>query len=295
MKLSIIIVSFNTKDFLRKVIKSIPSKKTWEIIVVDNASSDGSPKTVTKHFPLVKLLRNQKNLGFAKANNQGIKASRGEYVLLLNSDTKVKPQALEKLIEFMDKNPDVGIASGQLLNPDGTIQPQGGYLPRLSNLALWLLFIDDIPGLNKLFHSYQLRNKRSFEKEIRLGWVSGTAMLIRKDMLEKTGLLDENIFMYGEDVELCFRAHKQGFKVALTPDSKIIHFGQQSSGGVPTKAWLGEFAGIKYFFKKHKSKWEYPLLRALLKIGALLRMFVFGILQGRQEVYEAYKSAYKLA
>lgn len=295
MQLTIIIVSFNTKDLLRKAVKSIPTKPDWEVIVVDNASTDGSVEMLKEEFPGVKLITNSENLGFAKANNQGIKTSSGKFVLLLNSDTQVKKDALEQLVEFMQKNPQVGIASGQLLNPDGSIQPQGGYLPHLSNVAFWMLFIDDIPAIGKYLWPYHITDRKKFTKERRIGWVGGTAMMIKRVVLEKVGLLDEEIFMYAEDVEFCLRAQEAGFLVAITPLSKIIHYGQQSSGGAPSAAWLGEYKGIKYIFKKHKPSWEYPIVRLLLKLGALLRMGIFGILQGRKDAYEAYKKALQLA
>lgn len=295
MELSIIIVSYNTKKLLKQTIESIPSKSDWEIICIDNASTDDSVEMIKKEFPRVKVIKNSNNRGFSKANNQGIKKSRGEYILLLNSDTKVKANALENMHKFLKDNPKVGIASCQLLNLDGSIQSQGGYLPSLSNIAFWMLFIDDIPLLRKFLHPYQLRDKKAFTKERQIGWVSAAAMMIKRNVFEKIGFLDESIFMYGEDVEFCLRVNKAGLQVAITPKASIIHFGQQSSGGAASASWLGEYKGIKYIFKKHKPSWEYPIVRLLLKVGALLRMFVFGILQGRKDTYEAYKKAFKLA
>lgn len=295
MQLSIIIVSFNTKDLLQQTIESIPKKKEREIIVVDNASKDGSCEMVEENYPDVKLIKNKENVGFSQANNQGIKISSGKLILLLNSDTKILNEALDKLARYMQKNPEVGISSCQLLNPDGSIQPQGGYLPRLSNVSFWMLFIDDLPLVGKYLSPYQLRDKSAYTKERLVGWVGGAAMCIRRRVIEAVGFLDERIFMYAEDVEYCLRASKKGFKIGFTPEPKIMHYGQQSSGGAPTNAWLGEFQGIKYIFRNHKPKWEYPILRLFLKLGALLRMIIFGILGGRKEVYEAYKKAFELA
>jgi GT2 family glycosyltransferase len=158
-----------------------------------------------------------------------------------------------------------------------------------------MLFIDDIPLLGKFLKPYQLRDHKAFTSERLMGWVGGTAMMIRRDVTKKIGLLNEDMFMYAEDIEFCMRAHEKGFLVAITPDAKIIHYGQQSSGGAPKAAWLGEYKGLKYIFNKHKPSWEYPVLRMLLKTGALLRIFVFGILQGRRDAYEAYKEAFNLA
>ncbi|OGY18466.1 MAG: hypothetical protein A2900_03610 [Candidatus Chisholmbacteria bacterium RIFCSPLOWO2_01_FULL_50_28] len=295
MELSIIIVSYNTKELLAETIASIRLKPTWELLVIDNASSDGSPDMVRRKFPGVVLVENRQNLGFAKANNKGIGAAKGEFVMLLNSDTKVCDDAIGSLLEFMKSSPKVGIASCQLNNPDGSIQPQGGFLPRLSNIAFWMLFIDDIPWLGKYLWPYHVNDSKAYLNEHRTGWVGGTAMMIRKGVIDKIGLLDEEIFMYGEDVEYCIRARRAGFEVAITPKGKIIHYGQKSSGGAQKPAWLGEFKAVKYVFAKHKPKWESPVLRVLLKTGALLRMLVFGILQGRKDAYAAYKEAFWMA
>lgn len=295
MQLSTIIVNYNTKNLLRQTLRSIPQKQDWEVIVVDNGSTDGSLDMLKKTFPQVKRIENRENLGFAKANNQGIKASSGSFILLLNSDTIVKPNAIQNLIAHLERNPSVGIASGQLLNPDGSIQPQGGYLPRLLNIVFWMVFLDDLPLIGKHLRPYHLNDKAAFTRERLIGWVGGTAMMIRREVFEKAGPLDEEIFMYAEDVEFCMRAQKEGFKASITPRAKIVHYGQQSSGGAPAAAWLGEYRGLQYIFQTHKPRWEYPVVRLLLKIGAILRMLLFGILQGRKDAYEAYKKAFAMA
>jgi GT2 family glycosyltransferase len=294
MKLSIVIVSYNTKEMTGRAINSLPLRSDIEILVIDNASTDGTSEMIRKRFPEIDLIVNDKNLGFAKAVNQGIKKSRGEFVMLLNSDTQAKDNAIDELMDFMKSNPSIGVASCQLLNPDGSIQPQGGYLPRLSNIAFWMLFIDDIPIIGKNLFPYQLRNRNTFLKERKMGWVGGTAMLIKRQVIEDIGYFDENLFMYGEDVEFCYRANNKGIKISVTPKAKIVHHGQQSSQGKSSAAILGEFKALKYIFKKHKPVWEYPILRLLLKIGALLRMFIFGILQGK-ETYAIYKKAFQMA
>lgn len=295
MQLSIVIVSFNTKTLLKQTIRSISKKADWEMIVVDNSSSDGSIAMLKHDFPEVKVITNRANVGFAKANNQGIAMSTGESILLLNSDTIVYKDALENLLRHMENHPEVGIASGQLLNPDGSIQPQGGYLPGLLNIAFWMLFLDDLPLVGKHLLPYHVNEKAVFTRERMIGWVGGTAMMIRRAVIEKAGTLDEEIFMYAEDVEFCMRAQQEGFKVSITPEAKILHYGQQSSGGAPAAAWLGEYRGLMYIFRKHKPRWEYPVMKLLLKIGAILRMLLFGILQGRKDAYEAYKKAFAMA
>lgn len=296
MKLSIVIISFNTKQIILDCLKSIYATAAdldLKVIVIDNASTDGSAPAIATQFPQVKLIKNSRNLGFTKANNQGIRASRGEYIMLLNSDTLVKPRAIQKLIKFMDSHPQVGIAAPQLLNPDGLIQPNGGYLPRLSNIIAWILFVDDLPFIKPWFWSYQLRYLPKFQQTRNFGWLQGAALVLRRSMLDQIDLLDEQIFMYAEDVELCYRARKSGWQVMLLPQAQVIHQGFRS--GSPQKAILGEYQGLKYIFQKHKPAWELPLLRLSLKLGALLRLMIFGTIWRDAQKYAIYRTALALA
>lgn len=296
MKLSIIIISFNTKELTLDCLKSIYATAVDlnpEVIVIDNASTDSSAPAITTQFPQVKLIKNSRNLGFTKANNQGIKAGRGDYVMLLNSDTIVSPGAIQALIDFMDYHPRVGIAAPQLLNPDGSIQPNGGFLPRLSNIIAWMLFIDDLPFVSPWFWSYQLRYLPKFSRTREMGWLQGAALVLRRQTLEEIGPLDENIFMYAEDVEICYRARKSGWQVMLLPQAQIIHKGFQS--GSSEKAILGEYQGLKYIFQKHKPAWELPVIRLSLKLGALLRLMIFGTIWRDAQKYAIYRTALALA
>ena len=296
LKLSIIIVSFNTRQLTLNCLESIKKTtgfKDVEVIVVDNASTDKSVEAIKDQFPQVKILRKSINTGFAKANNQGIKVASGEYIMLLNSDTLVKPEALLRLVEFMDAHPRAGILAPQLLNPNGSIQPNGGFLPRLSNIIAWMLFIDDLPFIKPWFWSYQLRGSSHFIQTRSLGWVQGAALVLRHSLIDQIGGLDENIFMYAEDVEICYRARKSGWQVMLLPQAQIVHLGFKS--GSSQKAILGEYGGLKYIFKKHKPAWEMPLLRLFLKLGSLLRIVVFGTITPDKQKYATYKTALTLA
>ena len=286
--LSIIIVSYNTKDLLKKCVDSVTeelgnSKITGEIIVADNASTDDSVK-VAKGLG-VSVIQNRENLGFGGANNLGAKQAKGRYLLFLNPDTEVKEGALGKMVEFMDENPEAGIASCRLVNPDGSFQPQGGYLPRLSTVAVWALFIDDIPLVGKLLPSYQMRSG-----SWRVGWEGGTAMAVRRQAWEQLGGFDEKIFMYGEDVEICYRANKIGWKVMINPEAEIVHVGKASGG-----RWVtGEVRGLLYIFKKHKPGWEMPILKVMLAVGMGLRWLIFGILAGNETLRQAYAESLRV-
>lgn len=309
--LSVIIVSYNTRELLERCLTSVAeeigrNKITAEVIVVDNDSKDDSVELLKqlknhKSYFINHILFNRENLGFGKANNQGVREAKGRYILFLNPDTELKSGALAKMVDFLDKNPKVGIASCKLLNSDGTMQPQGGYLPRLSTVAAWALFLDDFPILREILPSYQMgKAHRSFlpgdswrrqespdYKEI--GWVGGTAMFVRKDAWEQLGGFDENIFMYGEDVEICYRANRKGWKTAINPQAEIVHAGKASGG-----KWVtGEVEGLLYIFRKHKPAWEMPILRAILGAGMGARWLIFGILGGNSDLRLAYVEAIK--
>lgn len=292
--LSIVIVSYNTRKLLEKCLQSLAediemSQISAEVIVVDNGSNDGSLGMINKFR--IRLIENKKNIGFGRANNQAVKIATGRYLLLLNSDTEIRPGALSKMMAFMQSHPEVGIASCQLKNPDRSIQPQGGFLPRLSTVAIWSLFIDDLPGFNQFLPSYQLRRKSFFVGQAKdIGWVGGTAMFIRNKVWKQLDGFDEHIFMYGEDVELCYRASLLGWKVMINPEAEIIHHSKASGG-----RWVtGEVEGLLYLFAKHKPKWEMPVLRFILKVGMGLRWWIFGILGGHEELKIDYKKAVDL-
>lgn len=221
MELSVIIVSFNTRELLKKCLASI---KNAEIIVVDNASTDGSVEMVKREFPQVKLIENRENLGFAKANNQALGLAHGEYRLLLNSDTQVKPQALEHLVAFAKKHPEVGIIGARLLNLDGSVQSS----------------VYHFPSIKGAIDEYWLGKKGSYEKYALTGLdpvsveaVTGAAMLIPKSTIEKIGLLNEQYFMYFEDLDYCRRVKRANLKVYYLPDAEVIHYHGASGKGSP--------------------------------------------------------------
>ncbi len=325
MKLSIITVSYNTKDLtlqtLETAIKEINSSKLLkgqtEIFVVDNDSKDGSPaacETLLKKlkFPHYKVFANKDNLGFARANNQATEVAKGEYIILLNSDTITHPGGLSLLVEAMDAHPvreatanssdsqefdKLGMIAPTLLNPDGSIQNQGGDLPSLLSVAAQMLFLDDIPVLGRLlpstqhtgmsekaFHNYDQNTPALISK----GWIAGTAMLMRRALIDDIGLLDGNIFMYGEDQEYCMRARHHHWDIAIHPRATITHFGCASSSS--RNAIHGEIKGYLYIWHKHMPAWQLPLLKGILWLGTSLRQLAYSL--RRQAVPAAiYKDA----
>jgi GT2 family glycosyltransferase len=193
----------------------------------------------------------------------------------------------------MDSNPQVGIASPKLLNPDHTIQPQGGALPGLFKIILWAFLIDDLPLLDRLILPYHQNYPQFFTQTRPLGWVAGTAMCLRRSLLDEIGLLDEKIFMYSEDTDLCLRAQSHGHSVYNVSSSQVIHLGHAS--GSNTQAILGEFRGLIYLYRKHYPAWQLPLLRLILKFAVLLRLFLFGTIFRQPHKYDTYQKALKIS
>lgn len=325
MKLSIIIVSYNTKELtlqtLQSVVKEVNSsaklKNQTEILLIDNNSTDGSVavcKQLLKQlkFPHHQVLANQNNLGFAKANNQAAALASGDFLLLLNSDTIVQKNALSLLVTAMEQNgineqtassqfsgafDKLGILAPTLLNPDGSIQNQGGSLPSLATIASQMLFLDDLPFLGRFFPSTQHTGLSDFAfhsydentpQLIAKGWVAGTAMLIRRELIDDIGLLDSNIFMYGEDQEYCLRARHHHYDVAIHPKAKVTHFGSASSSSA--NAIIGEIKGYLYIWRKHKPAWQLPVLKTILLTGCLLRQIIYA-LRGQEKASKIYKEA----
>lgn len=287
--ISIIILSWNTKKLLRDCLRSLyvfnPKLYDLEVIVVDNASTDGSPEMVGRGFNKVNLFQNKENIGFARANNQGIKKAKGDYLLLLNSDTIVKNKAPVKMARFLEQHPEAGAVGCKLLNPDGTDQPSFGPFPSLFISAV-MLFAEHWLGGHLV--------RRSSKQVKETDWVMGSALMVRKEVVEKTGMLDEKFFMYLEEVEWCYRIKKAGYKIFFYPGAKIIHIGGASSPTGRKDPILNIYRGLIYFYKKHYPRWQLPVLRLMLKLKAAGTLLV-GYLTNSQYLKETYGQAFKIS
>lgn len=293
MELSVIIVNFNTKELLDACLQSVFASQgvSFEVVVIDNASTDGSAALVAHKYPHVHLIENKKNIGFAKANNQGMKEARGEYYLLLNSDTKVFPETFEKLVAYARKEKGGSLIGCQTLSSNGSIKSSAGYYPSLLRVFLWMTFLDDL-GLKYVIRPYHVQDASFFTKDQTVDWVQGACMLIPRRVYENVGGLDEDIFMYGEDVEYGKRVKDSGFSVLFCADTQIIHIGQGSSGKRPIRALVGEFQGLKVIYRKHGGFLSRILLALLLQWGAVMRYLIFGILYGSQDAKDAYAKSF---
>jgi N-acetylglucosaminyl-diphospho-decaprenol L-rhamnosyltransferase len=265
MTLCIIIVNWNTADLLQDCLESLRAGEVRldEVWVVDNASTDDSVARVAQRFPAVHLIRNSANVGFAGANNQGIAASTGEYVLLLNSDTLVPPGTVASLVRFMSEHSRVGACGPRLLRPDGTPQPYAyGGDPTLAYLLR--------RGLGRLLLGRSLHDWTT-DRMLEVDWVSGACLLLRRAALEQVGLLDGQFFMYFEDNDLCLRLRRAGWLIYYAPGSAITHLGGQSLRRNPP-AQAAYQNSLRYFYAKHYGPAERVLLNAGLAIyNRLLR------------------------
>ena len=273
MDVSTVIINWNTRDVLRDCLASVYANTkniAFEVIVVDNASSDGSVDMIRSEFPHVKLIANSGNRGFAGANNQAIAVGQGRYVLLLNSDTVVLEGALDKMVAFADSHPEAGIATCRVLSKDKTLQPTCFMFPSVLNLFLWATY------LSKLFPK-----SRFFGRERMTWWnrndvrdvdvATGCFMLVRRQAIEQIGLLDERFFMYFEEADWCYRFKKGGWKILFTPSAEIIHLGGASTKQAGSKMALEYVASMLRFFKKHKSWLSYRFACLLLALCFFLR------------------------
>lgn len=274
---SLIILSFNTKSLLKDCIESVTARienTEYEILVVDNASTDGTPAMVKKDFKDVKLIQNTQNLGFTKGNNIGAKHAQGEYLLFLNSDTKLDGE-ISTAVELLSQDNTIGVIGGVFKNSDGSMQKSFGNFYSLTHVFLLLLGME------------RLKSPR-LASPLETDWVSGGFMLIRRALFEKFGGFDEHIFMYMEDMELCYRAKKAGYKVVITPSMSAYHIGQGSSNR--TFAIVHIYKGLSYFYKKHKNYAEYLVLRLLLTAKAVFAIII-GVLFRKNYLIKTYKEA----
>jgi GT2 family glycosyltransferase len=268
--LSIIIVSWNTASFLENCLASImanPPALPFEIWVIDNASTDNSPRIVREKFPQVHLVENHKNVGFARANNQAIQRCKGKYVLLLNPDTLVTSGALETLVDFLDTTPEAGAAGARILNPDGSLQIASHPKPTLSR-ELWRLFHLDSLSSYAEYPTSKWETNQAQEVDVLIG----ACLMLRKDVLDQVGFLDEDYFMYSEEVDLCYRVQRAGWRLFWVPQAEVVHFGGQSTQQVPTEMFLNLYHGKIKFFRKHDGWVAAHIYKLILMIASLSRI-----------------------
>lgn len=269
--LSVVIVNWNVAGLLAGCIDSIEKNLAdvaHEVIVVDNASADESVTIVKSRFPFVRLIENRKNSGFARANNQGFEVAKGEYILILNPDTLIKDDSVQKMIRVLEKNPDIGMVGPRIVDENGRITPEC----KRQDITLWRLFLKrlHIKRVTDLFFN---RDKYFLTSEP-TAFLQGSCMLVRKRDLDRIGYFDENVPMYLDDIDLCHRFRKAGFKVFYESGAGIIHFGRASTKKVGNPGLFNSLAcqGTDKFLYKHKGVIHVVINHIILFFASLFSM-----------------------
>jgi N-acetylglucosaminyl-diphospho-decaprenol L-rhamnosyltransferase len=256
--ISVLIVSYNTAALVDACLRSLAAtvrRSSYEVVVADNGSSDGSVQTVRQNWPGVTVLDMGANLGFARANNRALSASSGRYVLLLNSDTEVHDGALDELVACLDTNPGVGVAAPHLLNSDLTDQGTARSFPSAAAAVFGRKSV-----LTRMFPSnpwsrrYLVGRAQDGDTPFAVDWVSGACLMVRRSVIERVGALDEGFFMYWEDADWCRRIGNAGFRVFCVPAARVVHLEGQSSHGRPARlVWEFHRSVFRYYTKHHTS------------------------------------------
>ncbi len=278
MSLSICIVNWNTRDLLRACLCSIyayPPDEPFEVIVVDNGSTDGSAEMVRREFPQVILIANAENRGYAGGNNQAMEQAQGEFVLLLNPDTEIKPDTLRNALHSMRSHPEVGAIGAKQLFPDGRVQPSLRGFPTPANLFY------EVSGLAKLFpNSRRFGAYRmswfDYDEAIEADQPMGTFLMVRQEVIKQVGLMDEQFPLFFNDVDWCYRIKQAGWSIRFVPSVEIVHHGGASTRQVRLKAIRESHRGLEAYYRKHYSSQVarplFGLIIGLIRLTGWLRI-----------------------
>jgi GT2 family glycosyltransferase len=274
IELSVVIVTWNCKQYLEEFFESageLLQSPSTQVIVVDNASTDGSPDFIATRYPRVQVIRKQTNLGFAKANNVGLAAAKGEFICLINPDVKLLPGCFERVMQTMRTQQDIGLLGPQMLGRDGLVHRSTMRFPTVWNCLCQALALD-VSFAGRLFKGQLMRDfKHDETREVDV--LNGWFWMTRRRALEEVGHLDERFFMYGEDIDFCKRFHDRGWKRVYLADARAVHYGGGSSSNAPVRFYIEQQrANLQYFRKHHgvvkqygfvMSVWIYHLVRIL--------------------------------
>lgn len=274
INLSIALVNWNNRDYLRQCLESIAAAElplTYDIVVSDNGSTDGSLEMLAEQFPYVRVVQNGKNVGVARGNNECIRNSTGEYIYVLNNDTIVNRESIKAMVEFLDEHPEVGAVGGNLLNPDGTLQASFCTFP-----TLWEEFLL-VTHLGMARNPYFPAHHGVWPSARKVDWLSSASIVVRRAAIEGIGLIDEDYFIYSDETDWQYRLWQAGWEVWYLPEVSTIHFGGGSfqPGG---RRYTLVYRGRMLFARKHYSKLYSVLQRLLFGAAALGRQGVWLIL-----------------
>ncbi len=276
MKLSVIIVTYNSAADIAPCLKSIAFCGDYEIIVIDNASKDQTRAILDRcNYPQIKRIYNQQNLGYARANNQGLTIARGEYVLLLNPDTVIQPGAIDLLVHHLDQHPEIAAVAPRLLNPDNTQQLSIRSFPTFTNVLAEMTGLPRLFPLWRKLGSWRLRHF-DYEKPALIQQPMASCLLIRRSVLSEIGGFDENFPIYYNDVDLSYRMFKKGYKTAYLPRAVVYHKVGASTAPLKTKMIFENHRALLRYLKKHNTGapffFKAIILLPLLEIAAILRV-----------------------
>jgi GT2 family glycosyltransferase len=275
-RISVIIVSWNTRGLLKDCLDSIRTTGgplIQEVIVVDNASSDGSPDMVTEEFPEVTLIRSKENLGFARGNNLGIERASGSWLALVNSDVVVHPGCLEQLAHYLETHREVGLTGPRVIGPDGRLQPTYRQLPTIWSTACRSLALDKIFSRLTKRKLNRWVNGRPVQVEV----LSGCFWVARREAVAQVGGLDERFFFYAEDLDWCKRFGDAGWKVVFVPTATATHFGGGSSGAAPLRYSIELLRANLAYWRKHHGTMGLAIFFFLSVIHHTTRLLVRGV------------------
>lgn len=280
MDISIILVSWNVRDLLRQCLGSVNNQQSTllgppsaEIIVVDNASTDSTVQMLRDEFPAVRVIANSQNVGFTRGNNQALAQARGRYLFLLNPDTELAPNTLAKLTAYMDTHPRVGIVGPKLFYGDGSVQSSRRRFPSLATAFLESTKLQDWFPRNHALTTYYMLDTTD-DETLQVDWVNGSAMFVRRELYEQIGGLDEQFFMYSEELDWCYRAKQAGWQVVYLPDARVTHYeGKSSEQAVAARDIYFHSSKVSYF-RKYRGALVAECLRQFL-----LLTFVYQIVE----------------
>lgn len=278
MTLSILILNWNTGDLLKQCLEtvfSLTAEAAFEVIVVDNGSTDSSLAMVAEHFPQARVIANAENVGYARGNHLGVAASPGKYVLILNTDAFLQPGALAELVKVAEANPQAGLVGAQLQNGDGSFQASHTPFP-----TLWREFLI-LSGLGRLLVGRHFPSAGpDTEKGSRLvDYVEGACLLIRVEAYRAVGGLDEKFFMYAEEVDLCFRLRRAGWQVWYAPDARVIHLGGGSSHSRQPEREADLYRSRVRFFRKQYGVVSAQSLKALIYFFTFIKLLIHSLMR----------------
>jgi hypothetical protein len=270
--MSIVLVGWNNQAYLEPCLDSLYNgnlKCSFDVVVVDNGSTDGSQAMLQEKYPEVMIIQNEKNEGLGKASNQGIEATEGKYILLLNNDTIVNGPSFDLLVNYLDTHPMVGAVGGKLLNEDGTVQSCYNNFSTLGEEFLVATRIGEIlrPGYPAIIDSDEVKS---------VDWLGSACLLLRRSALDEIGLLDVSYFIYGDEADLQYRLKQAGWEIHFLPQATTIHFGGRSMTRWPRRKMV--YRGKMLFYKKNYGKVKLTLLRLMLAVLSAFKIVIWSFL-----------------